>query len=125
MIGTYDHDETAVRCATSELPPHLHLHFISVHYDCADSVFLLLKFCKNEFIRNYLVLYTNLWRIYKNCFDKDIKSLKSWESSAFSLIRAVDPHSFYAEPDPAIFLNADPDPDPGGKMNADPAEQML
>ena len=24
--------------------------------------------------------------------------------------RAVDPHSFYADPDPADFLNADPDP---------------
>ena len=32
--------------------------------------------------------------------------------------RAVDPHSFYVDPDPAVFLNADPDP--GGKMNADP-----
>ena len=28
------------------------------------------------------------------------------------VIRAVDPHSFYADPDPAIFLNADPDPGP-------------
>ena len=38
--------------------------------------------------------------------------------------RAVDPHSFFADPDPAVFLNADPDP--GGKMNADPdpAEQI-
>ena len=27
--------------------------------------------------------------------------------------RAVDPHSFYADPDPAVFLNADPDPGPG------------
>ena len=26
---------------------------------------------------------------------------------------AVDPHSFYADPDPAFFLNADPDPGPG------------
>ena len=32
--------------------------------------------------------------------------------------RAVDPHKFLADPDPALFLNADPDP--GGKMNADP-----
>ena len=23
---------------------------------------------------------------------------------------AVDPHSFFADPDPAVFLNADPDP---------------
>ena len=30
-------------------------------------------------------------------------------------IRAVDLHSFFADPDPAVFLNADPDPDPGGK----------
>ena len=27
----------------------------------------------------------------------------------FSL-RAVDPHSFVADPDPAVFLNVDPDP---------------
>ena len=27
-------------------------------------------------------------------------------------IRAVDPHSLYMDPDPAVFLNADPDPDP-------------
>ena len=33
----------------------------------------------------------------------------------------MDPHSFYADPDPAVFLNADPDP--GGKMNADPDPQ--
>ena len=26
--------------------------------------------------------------------------------------RAVDPHSFYADPNPAVFLNADPHPDP-------------
>ena len=35
----------------------------------------------------------------------------------FKSIRAVDTHSFYADPDPAVFLNADPDPE--GKMNAD------
>ena len=34
--------------------------------------------------------------------------------------RAVDPHSFYADPDPAVFLNADPDPDQGGEMNGYP-----
>ena len=27
-------------------------------------------------------------------------------------ISAVDPHSFYADPDPTVFLTADPDPDP-------------
>ena len=27
--------------------------------------------------------------------------------------RAVDPHSFYADPDPAVFLNVDMYPDPG------------
>ena len=33
----------------------------------------------------------------------------------YNFIRAVDPHSFYADvdPDPAVFLNADLDPDPG------------
>ena len=30
----------------------------------------------------------------------------------------MDPHSFFADPDPAVFLNTDPDP--GGKMNVDP-----
>jgi hypothetical protein len=28
--------------------------------------------------------------------------------------RAVDPHCFVADPDPAQNLDADPDPDPGG-----------
>ena len=32
--------------------------------------------------------------------------------------RAVDPHSFFADPDPAIILNADPDP--AIILNADP-----
>ena len=35
------------------------------------------------------------------------------DSKLTQKIRAVDPHSFYADPDPAVFLNADPDPDPG------------
>ena len=26
---------------------------------------------------------------------------------------ALDPHSFYVDPNPAVFPNADPDPDPG------------
>ena len=25
-------------------------------------------------------------------------------------VRAVDPHSFFADPDPVFLLNADPDP---------------
>jgi len=29
--------------------------------------------------------------------------------------RAVDPHCFDADPDPAQNLDADPDPDPGGR----------
>ena len=33
---------------------------------------------------------------------------------------SVDPHSLFADPDPTVFLNADPDPDLGGKMNVDP-----
>ena len=34
-----------------------------------------------------------------SCFD--LKSI-SWA-------RVVDPHSFFADPDPAVFLNVDPD----------------
>ena len=34
--------------------------------------------------------------------------------------RAVDLHSFYADPDPAVFMNADPDPAVFIFMNADP-----
>ena len=43
----------------------------------------------------------------------------------FKSMRAVDPHSFCADTDPAVFLNADWDPE--GKMIADPdpAEQIL
>ena len=35
------------------------------------------------------------------------------DSNKFILDRAVDPLSFYADPDSAVFLNADPDPGPG------------
>ena len=34
----------------------------------------------------------------------------------------MDPHYFFADPDPAVFLNADPDP--GGKINADPCKSV-
>ena len=30
--------------------------------------------------------------------------------SGYGIFRAVDPHSFFADPDPAVFQNADPDP---------------
>ena len=30
----------------------------------------------------------------------------------------MDPHSFFADPNPVVLLNADPNP--VGKMNADP-----
>ena len=33
-------------------------------------------------------------------------------------IRAVDKHSFFADPNPAVFLNADPDP--SGFFNEEP-----
>ena len=33
----------------------------------------------------------------------------------------MDPHSFYADPDPAVFLNADPYPAAFYKADSDPA----
>ena len=33
--------------------------------------------------------------------------------SSFVPTRAVDPHSLYTDPDPEVFLNADPDSYPG------------
>ena len=33
----------------------------------------------------------------------------------FVKTRAVDPHSFFVDPDPAVFLNTDPDADPDPK----------
>ena len=48
----------------------------------------------------------------------DQTSTRSSERGTMNIIlclsgRAVDPHSLYTDPDPAVFLNADPDPDPG------------
>ena len=37
----------------------------------------------------------------------------------------MDPHSFYADPDPAVFLNADPDPDPDPDPGLGPAKPNL
>ena len=39
--------------------------------------------------------------------------------------RAVDPHSFFADPDPDVFLNADPDPDPDADPDLEPTLQNL
>ena len=36
----------------------------------------------------------------------------SWLIDRFPTIRAVVPQSFYADPDPAVYFNADADPDP-------------
>ena len=43
--------------------------------------------------------------------DKIIKSSDYRETNhvRVHISRAVDPHSFFADPDPAVFLNADPD----------------
>ena len=37
----------------------------------------------------------------------------------------MDPHSFYADPDPAVFLNADLDSDPDPDPDPGPAQQNL
>ena len=47
-------------------------------------------------------IYKGLWAIFQKTITNETKVK----------IRAVDPHSFYADPDPAVFLNADPDPGP-------------
>ena len=39
--------------------------------------------------------------------------------------RAVDPQSLYADPDPAVFLNADPDPEPDPDPDPGPAKPNL
>ena len=38
-------------------------------------------------------------------------------------VQGVDPCSFFADPDPAVFLNADPDLASGVKMNTNPDPQ--
>ena len=40
-------------------------------------------------------------------------------------ISAVDPHSFYADPDPTVFLTANPDPDPDPDPGPGPDEPNL
>ena len=42
-------------------------------------------------------------------------------ASVRSRLRAVDPHSFYADPDPEVFLNADPFADPDLDQGPGPA----
>ena len=39
--------------------------------------------------------------------------------------RAVGPHSLYADPDPAVFLNTDPDPDPNPNPDPDPEAESI
>ena len=45
------------------------------------------------------------------CFMLFIANKEESHPASFPLCtRAVDPHSFFADPDPAVLLNADPDP---------------
>ena len=46
--------------------------------------------------------------------------LRNNEAKSNLKIRAVIQHLYFGDPDPAVFLNADPDPYSGGKMNMDP-----
>ena len=39
--------------------------------------------------------------------------------------RAVDPHSFFTDPDPAVILDADPDPAAFFNAFPDPAKQKF
>ena len=44
-------------------------------------------------------------------------SLSAPTSTQGGGFRALEPHSFFADPDPAVLLNADPDTDPAFKKN--------
>ena len=48
------------------------------------------------------------------CHSKLLLTLSTTVLSGFfiSQTRVVDPYLFFADPDPAVFLNADPDPEP-------------
>ena len=47
------------------------------------------------------------------CSVSDLHKFSCGSGSRIPIMsRAVDPHSFYADPDPAVFLNADPEPGP-------------
>ena len=67
-------------------------------------------------------LHPNVQYVHKGTYFYLLLQLYEKKDSPdkWALVRAmaVDPHSFFADPDPAVFMNADPDP--GGKMNADP-----
>ena len=45
---------------------------------------------------------------------------ENWSTFGLDFARAVDPLSFYADPDPGGFLIADPDPDPNPDPDLDP-----
>ena len=42
----------------------------------------------------------------------NLSSQNTIKKSSLKAGRAVDPHSFFADPHPAVLLNAEPDPDP-------------
>ena len=52
----------------------------------------------------------HLWREEEGTEKEITKQKKFFKTSPKTRGRAVDPHSFFADPDPAVLLNADSDP---------------
>ena len=52
---------------------------------------------------------SNTYEVRDKIFERFFSQQK-YTNIGRKMTRAVDPHSFFADPDPAVFLNADPDP---------------
>ena len=78
-------------------PPHCYIYY----WLTKESTFSLLQMTKLQEWLTGLVMVLAVWL-----------ALLSGDGGQLLCIcsRAVDPHSFFVDPDPAAFLNADPDP---------------
>ena len=68
-------------------------------------MFIYIKLNRDNFF-NHAITFA------ENCSGTSIR-LRTWRTFLFhqAACRAVDPHYFFADPDPAVLLNVDPDPD--------------
>ena len=95
----------------SQRPPHLNIRYRLVGEQFAQTLQHLLLVLLLCLVGGSLVSLPLLCLLY-------FLDTEEWSHDSRGLTRAVHPHSFFADPDPAVFLNADLDP--GAKINVDP-----
>ena len=83
----------------------MQIHTIGIYFQAIQ--YCMGNFCNTVKGKNsYCTLYTEQCTVCSRAMGR----VGAWSEEIVALGRAVDPHPFFADPDPAVLLNADQDP---------------